>query len=132
MGNVTQYLKWRGDLSFKAAPFCEIDNIILAMLSFIDYSSAVSDSVYAMPVRLDKCFDENRIKYPNGERFGQIIPDTTNDLFIAAARSPRFREVYVAAYRAKIEEEECLQFAAVTSRTVTERPFSVRLSAITR
>ena len=67
-----------------------------------------------MPVRLDKCFDENRIKYPNGERFGQIIPDTTNDLFIAAARSPRFREVYVAAYRAKIEEEECLQFAAVT------------------
>lgn len=114
MPNAMDYLKWRGDLSFKAAPFCEVDNIILSMLSFIDYSSAVSDSVYAMPVRLDKCFDENRIKYPNGERFGQIIPDTTNDLFIAAARSERFREVYVSAYRAKIEEEECLQFAAVT------------------
>ena len=54
MPNVMDYLKWRGDLSFKAAPFCEVDNIILSMLSFIDYSSAVSDSVYAMPVRLDK------------------------------------------------------------------------------
>ncbi len=114
MPNVIDYLKWRGDLTFSASPFCEVDNIILSMLSFIDYSSAVSDSVYGMPVRLDKCFDENRLKYPTGEKFGSIIPDLTNDLFIAAAKSTRFREVYVTTYRSLIDEEQCLQFGAVT------------------
>lgn len=114
MANIIDYLKWRGDLTFAASPFNEVDNLILSVLSFIDYSCAVSDSAYAMPVRLDKCFDENRIKYPNGEKFGQIIPDTTNDLFILSARSQRFREVYVAAYRCVFDEAECVQFAAVT------------------
>ena len=114
MSDVMDYIKWRGDLTFAASPFCEVDNIVLSMLSFIDFSTAVSDSFYGMPVRLDKCFDENRLKYPTGEKFGTIIPDKTNDLFIAAANSIRYREVYVTAYRSIIDEKQCLQFAAVT------------------
>ncbi len=114
MSTILDYIRWRGDVTFSASPFCEVDNIILSMLSFVDYSSAVSESEYGMPVRLDKCFDENRIKYPMGENFGHIVPPLVNDLFVAAARSARFSEVYVAAYRCRTDEDECVQFSAVT------------------
>jgi hypothetical protein len=41
MPNLFDYLLWRGDLSFAAAPFNEVDNLILAMLSFIEYRNIV-------------------------------------------------------------------------------------------
>lgn len=114
MSNIIDYIKWRGDLSFSVSPFCEVDNVILSMLSFVDFSSAVSESQYGMPVRLNKCFDENRIKYPNGEDFGSVVPPMVNDLFVAAAQSVRFSEIYVAAYRCRTDEKEGVQFSAVT------------------
>ena len=40
--NILDYLDWRGDLPFSAAPFCEVDNLIFSMLSFVDFSPAVS------------------------------------------------------------------------------------------
>ena len=30
MSNVSDYLKWRGDLDFSQAPFNDVDNLILA------------------------------------------------------------------------------------------------------
>ena len=33
MSNLFDYLKWRGELSFKQSPLNEIDNMILARLS---------------------------------------------------------------------------------------------------
>ena len=33
MANVFDYLNWRGDLEFSQAPFCEVDNLILSLLS---------------------------------------------------------------------------------------------------
>ena len=37
MSNILDYLDWRGDLAIdRRAPFCEVDNLILTQLSFID------------------------------------------------------------------------------------------------
>ena len=36
MNNVYDYLKWRGDLSLTERPFNEVDNLLLALLSYID------------------------------------------------------------------------------------------------
>ena len=36
MGNITDYLKWRGDLTFEQDPFNEVDNLILAQLAYVD------------------------------------------------------------------------------------------------
>lgn len=114
MPNVLDYLDWRGDLSFDASPFCEVDNIIFAMLSFIDYSGSVSPSFIAMPKKLSECARVYREKYPNGENIGAIIPQSTNDLFFRAAESVRFRDVYVSAFRDVIDEAAYVQFAGVT------------------
>ena len=113
MANVCDYLDWRGDLSFAASPFCEVDNLVLSMLSFVDYAGIVPETPLGNPVRLSECLERNRIRYPRGEDFGQIIPDDVNTLFGKAARSTRFRDVYAVCYRSELSEAEIAQFAAV-------------------
>ena len=41
MANLLDYLDWRGDLILRQSPFNEVDNLILAELSFIDFSGIV-------------------------------------------------------------------------------------------
>ena len=41
MANLLDYLDWRGDLTLEQAPFNEVDNLILAELSFVDFKGVV-------------------------------------------------------------------------------------------
>ena len=43
MGNIISYLRWRGDLLWSEAPFNEVDNLILACLSYFDFDGIVSE-----------------------------------------------------------------------------------------
>ena len=36
MGNILDYLDWRGDLTFEQSPFNEVDNLILACFYYLD------------------------------------------------------------------------------------------------
>lgn len=112
--NMLDYLDWRGDLPFSAAPFCEADNLIFAMLSFVDFSSAVSADPLGTPVKLPQVWEAVREKYPGGENFGEVVPRQVNTLFERAAASARFRDVYAAGFRNVVEEDAVTQFAAVT------------------
>ena len=44
MSNIISYIKWRGDFSFDQIPFNELDNPILAELSYLDLNEIVSGS----------------------------------------------------------------------------------------
>ena len=41
MANLLDYLDWRGDLTLEQSPFNEVDNLILAELSFVDFKDIV-------------------------------------------------------------------------------------------
>ena len=41
MANLLDYLDWRGDLPLSRDPFNEVDNLILAELSFVDFGGIV-------------------------------------------------------------------------------------------
>ena len=41
MANILDYLSWRGDLSLQQSPFNEVDNLILAELSFVKFTGIV-------------------------------------------------------------------------------------------
>lgn len=43
MGNMISYLKWRGDLSFDERKFCDVDNLVLSQLSYVDFSDIVPE-----------------------------------------------------------------------------------------
>ena len=38
MGNIMDYLDWRGDITFEQSPFNEVDNVILAQLAYVNYT----------------------------------------------------------------------------------------------
>ncbi len=114
MANVFDYLAWRGDLSFAAAPFCEVDNLILAMLSFMDYDGIVGNEPTATPIKMTDCLARYREKYPAGEDLGTIIPGETVQLFEKAAESERYADLYLTFYRNTLDEDTVTQFAAVT------------------
>ena len=40
MGNIMDYLDWRGDITFEQSPFNEVDNVILAQKHYIKRSIA--------------------------------------------------------------------------------------------
>lgn len=50
MADMFDYLDWRGDLPLTVSPFNEVDNLILAHLSYVDYSGIVPDSGEAVPL----------------------------------------------------------------------------------
>lgn len=41
MANIMDYLEWRGDLSFEADSFNEIDNLILSQLVYVEFAGIV-------------------------------------------------------------------------------------------
>lgn len=114
MPNIMDYISWRGDLSFKAAPFCEVDNLVLSMLSFINFSDIVSSDPLGNPVRLSECLKKYNELYPSGENFGRIIPQKIGELFRLAAQSKRFSDLYATYYKSETSREKTVQFAAVT------------------
>lgn len=114
MANFLDYIAWRGDLTFEASPFNEVDNLIFSMLSFIDFENIVPDDVHGEPVKLSECLARHRRLYPDGQYFGKIFPDEMGDLFPRAAKSVRFCDVGVTFYRSTLSAETYTQFAAVT------------------
>ena len=40
MANLMDYLDWRGDLTLEISPFNEVDALILAELSFVDFDGS--------------------------------------------------------------------------------------------
>ena len=114
MADICEYLDWRGDLTFSAAPFCEVDNLILSMLSFIDFSPALTSDPTGTPVKLKDCRAAIDEKYPDGMYLGEVVPKQINRLFHKAAESVRFRDVYTTCFRDVIREADVTQFAAVT------------------
>ena len=42
--NMQDYLYWRGDIPFSTDPFNEVDNLILAELSYTDFAGTLSEN----------------------------------------------------------------------------------------
>ena len=114
MSNLLDYIAWRGDLSFSASPFNEVDNLLFSMLSFVDLEGIVPGQVQSGPVRLEESCQAYFHRYPEGGSFGVLIPEMTGELFRQAAACRRYREVYLTCYRNELDEDERKQFAAVT------------------
>ncbi|WP_230140446.1 hypothetical protein [Clostridium neonatale] len=41
MENIMTYLKWRSDLTLSECPFCEVDNLVLSELNYMNLSAII-------------------------------------------------------------------------------------------
>ena len=114
MANLFDYLDWRGDLPFSAAPFCEVDNLILSLLSYPDYSSLLLEKdLVGLPLeKLVPLYFTHRPRTKEG--LGLLLGDRIFDLMERAAVSPRFASVRVWGHRSRMDKQRELQFSATT------------------
>ncbi len=116
MGTVYDYITWRGDLSFRAAPFCEVDSLILSMFAYLDMQDIVPApgeegelSVWAA----SKAFLE-RYPDPKKSKMGVLIPKDIVKMMRAMRSTKRFGTLKMSGYVNLIDPETELQFSAVT------------------
>ncbi len=114
MANVMDYIDWRGDLEFSQVPLCEVDNLILSALCYIDFEGAIPPT-----------FDESVIfntaakdylKQHRGEKvyLGAIVPPQIVALMARAAKSRRFGRIRACGYVNYVSDESETQFSALT------------------
>ena len=111
------YLNWRGDLPFESVPLCEVDSLILSILSYVDFSGFVDEALPERkkpPVLLTVTKDFLRAQNGAIPNMGLIIPKETVTLLARSAKSARFGLIRPFAYVNKICDESQKQFSAIS------------------
>ena len=99
LANILDYLDWRGDLSFTAAPFNEVDNLIFSQLCFLDLDNLVPDDPKNGSVRLEQAIDRYFERHPiESASLGMIVPADILKLADRARHTARFRNVCVTGF----------------------------------
>ena len=113
MGNIMDYISWRGDLSFEQSQFNEVDNLILACFSYVnlDGISAVTKQKGIGLKKLTKEFMKlHTMKELEADKsFIRLAPFMMMEL----AKSVRFGKCVVRNYVNDIVTEAEQQFAAM-------------------
>ena len=110
-GSIFDYMKWRGDLSFKASAFNEVDNLILAYLSYVDFGDIISANSMADAINIRDVarlfFEQNDTK-----KYVKQMSSTRNAIFVLreAAKCERFKDLAFFSYVKDISEAEKSQF----------------------
>ncbi|MCR5716670.1 MAG: DUF2974 domain-containing protein [Lachnospiraceae bacterium] len=116
MADFTEYLDWRGDLTFQAAPFNEIDDLLLSYLSYVNFDGILpEDSETEMTIAEagDLFFGmhtEEELK--SNRSFIRLAPRVLRKM----AASKRFASFRLRNYVNHIDLEKEEQFSAVEIR----------------
>ena len=104
MANIVDYLAWRGDIPFEVSPWNEVDGLLLATLSYLNFHG----------VR-----DARGWTLKEAKRIDLLIESPDNsfrprrDAFYAMADSARFGESRMHHFVAMTDEETSMQFSAM-------------------
>ncbi len=111
MGDVYEYLKWRGDISFGDVGIQEADYLVFCHLAYLPFEQILGKS-YKQALVLGDVVENINIRLKKGkietmnksiDRLCECIPD-----------SPRFAEIQMALFSCKIDEEKEEQFCAMS------------------
>ncbi|MBR5470943.1 MAG: DUF2974 domain-containing protein [Oscillibacter sp.] len=119
MANILDYVDWRGDLTLAQSSFNEVDNLILAELSFLNWKGIVPAPGEGESVSLRQAEEAFFARVPAGETvdMGVLVPQAIPDLLRKAAASDRFGEMRLAGFVDLLDVQRGEQFAALTVET---------------
>ena len=113
MGNIMDYIKWRGDLDLSASPFNEVDNLILSLLAYVNLDGILvaagqkGAGIRNIVDEFLKLHSEEELK--KDKSFIRFAPF----MMMNMAESERFGNCVIRNYVNEIATEEELQFAAM-------------------
>ena len=105
MSNINDYLFWRGDLSFEASPFNQVDDMILARFSYMPFNKIKMEETETI---------ENiylKLKSFKNEDFGY---NGDKDLITRMGQSLRFKNLKVTNFEINVDKKTEEQFSAIT------------------
>lgn len=110
MGNILDYVAWRGDLPFTLYGPNEVDALIFSALSYIPFRGKVRE----MPEKSVPLRQAAEDFFASPEPIGYVRPEFDLALLRSASQSRRFGDVKLTRYREVLNKERDTQFAAVT------------------
>ena len=115
MANIMDYLGWRGDLPFSVSPFNEVDGLILAELSFLNFEGIMPPPELGCGVPLRDAAEAYFKRHNGGEiDMGVLVPGRIPDLLCGMANTVRFGEMRLNGYCELLDDAHEQQFAALT------------------
>ncbi len=104
MGNIIDYIKWRGDFSFHERVFNSVDNLILSALSYIKYEDFIGEMPQGTELSISGVC----------EKYKSVYQEELPVLLKALAESRRFENMRFCDFEAVTEDgDEQIQFAAL-------------------
>ncbi len=113
MGNILSYIKWRGDISFAERPFNEVDNLVFAMLSYIDFSVVISELENKEVLPLNEAYRLIMEKQGGLGYKYHSLSEVPLEFIQEAAASKRFGSCNISHYTDTLDENLQIQFAAL-------------------
>ena len=112
MANIIDYLLWRGDVPMSVDPFNEVDALVLCQFEYIKLDGIVSDSLADKLTISDVHRQYSQVTVEKSEQI--ISYEQDRELLKLMAESRRFGNIYVSGYRNIVNNDENMQFSAVT------------------
>ncbi|MBP3879876.1 MAG: DUF2974 domain-containing protein [Lachnospiraceae bacterium] len=125
MGNIIDYLDWRGDLPFSRDPFNQIDALLLSSLSYANFDGIVpgpddSDGEISLAEACERFFEMHSQEELDADKsFINWAPK----ILLGMAGVDRFKNAVLRNYVNIVDEEKSLQFSAVEVVTDDGVPF---------
>ena len=112
MANIVDYLAWRGDVPLEVSPWNELDGLLTAVLSYLNFHGVQDHRGWTLreAKRIDLLIDDGSVSFPARKK-----------VFEAMADSGRFGDCRMHHFIARTDEELSMQFAAECLDLPTER-----------
>ncbi len=114
MGNILDYIVWRGDISFNTKPFNDIDSLVLCQLLYAEFDKIIPQE-YKKSITLSDVEKNYFKKGLHKKNLGALINDGTADFLQLVANSERYSKVKLFGFINIIDTEQESQFAAVSA-----------------
>ena len=109
MENILTYLKWRGDLTFTEREFCEVDNLVLAELSYLELAGIVPFAEQGGEISIQDAAE----KYYCEEHENACADGPPPEFFRVLAGTNRYKDVTLSEYIEILDEDSQIDFSAM-------------------
>ena len=117
MSNLMDYLDWRGDLTFREAPFNEVDNLILAQLVYVEFAGIVPAPGEEGTITVKEACELFFAAHDRKEIMERVsMTKTAAFVLEKMAQTERFCNAQLFGYITDISKEEQSQFSVVCVR----------------
>lgn len=107
MGNISNYLNWRGDLDFREHPFSEVDSLVLSVLAGLDLDGIVPARGSGEKISVKAASE----KYYLAGDISSLRDEDADAILYRMAQSDRYREAQLMDY---VKVEGDAPFTALT------------------